>query len=149
MRRLDAAGHCGPRFRIVLEHPAPPQEVWRRLWDLERHTRAVPFTGVALDSPGSGLAQGRGFTARTSLGPLAVDDRMTVREWDPPRRAVVVKTGPVLTGTITVTVLPTRHGSAVLWEQDFGARGVPAWAAALTSPLVRAGYRRALRRILG
>lgn len=134
-----------PFFRLELVVPGSPDEVWARLWDLDRHTASVPFTRVTSSAE---LAARGQFIATTRLGPLVLDDRMVVEQWDPPRRAVIRKTGPVLTGTITAQLEADPGGTRVTWEQCYGAKSVPDRVAAPLRPLVAAGYRRSLRAIL-
>ena len=137
-----------PSFVIELRMLEPPDVVWARLWDLDRHTVAVPFTRVA-SVDGHPLAADSEFVARTALGPFGFDDRMVVREWRPTEHAVVEKVGRWLSGTITVDLVRDGDGSRLVWRQSFGARFIPDPAGALVTPMVRAGYRRSLRRILG
>lgn len=132
-----------PAFELSLTVPGDPTEVWDRLWDLDRHTEAVPLTTVT----GGPLAQDVRFMGRTGLGPVHFDDVMVVREWDPPRRCVVEKVGTPL-GTITATLEPDGGGRThVLWRQSYAVRGLPDRVAALARPVVRTAYRLALRRI--
>lgn len=138
-----------PAFHLDLLVPGPPEQVWARLWDLDRHSAAIPFTRVTTVavSPGSGaradhgspapanhaapapandaapgLAEGVRFTARTALGRLGLDDVMVVRAWDPPRHAVIEKVGAVLGGTIEVNLRPAGPGTRLRWAQTIGAR---------------------------
>jgi carbon monoxide dehydrogenase subunit G len=131
-------------FELELHAPDPPDVVWARLWDLDRHTAAVPLTRVT----GRAGADGR-FVARTSVGPLGFDDVMVVRTWDPPRRAVVDKVGRVITGGIEVDLVPVGAGTRVRWQQGYAVPLLPDRVAALAAPVVRRGYRRALARIVG
>lgn len=132
-----------PEFSIDLVVPGPPEQVWERLWDLRRHTDAVPLTTVT----GGPLGEGARFTGRTSVGPVGFDDDMVVRTWDPPRRATVQKVGRVLRGTIEVRVEPVTDGTLLRWRQSYGAPLVPGRLAAVARPAVRTAYRSALRRI--
>ena len=152
-----------PAFEGDLLVAGPPEQVWARLWDLDRHTSAIPLTTVAADlatsgerdaaaapSP-SGLRQDARFTARTALGPVGFDDDMVVRAWDPPRRAVIDKVGRVLTGRIEVHLRPAGPDTQLRWAQTFGAGlgtlRVPGAVAGLAARPVRAAYRQALVRI--
>lgn len=132
-----------PAFSLELAVAAPPAVVWERLWDLDRHTAAVPLTTVSGGPPGPGAT----FTGRTALGPLGFDDDMVVRAWDPPRRAVVDKVGRVLRGSVEVVLEPTDAGTVLRWRQSYGAALVPDRLAALARPGVRTAYLLALRRI--
>ena len=136
-----------PEFTIEIESVETPAEVWRRLWDLDRHTSAVPLTVVS-QIGGHELRLGARFVARTQLGPMGLDDVMVVREWEPPRTARIEKVGRLLTGDIRVHVEANGSGSRVLWQQTFGARGVPEWLAALGRLPVWVGYRASVRKII-
>ena len=130
-------------FWFDLLVPGPPPQVWERLWDLERHTRAIPLTTVG----GGPLQDGVRFTARTGLGRLGFDDVMVVREWEPPHHAVIEKVGRVLGGRIEVTLRPAGADTRLRWEQNYSATAVPDRVAALASPGVRAAYLRSVRQI--
>lgn len=132
-----------PAFHLELAVAAPPEVVWQRLWDLDRHTAAVPLTTLVGGPPGPGAA----FTGRTALGPFGFDDDMVVRSWDPPRRAVVEKVGRVLRGSVEVDLVPAGESTLVRWRQSYGAALVPDALAALAAPAVRTAYLLALRRI--
>ncbi|WP_130014486.1 SRPBCC family protein [Serinicoccus sediminis] len=123
--------------------PGPPAQVWERLWDLDRHTAAIPLTTTV----GEPLGPGAGFVARTRLGPVHVDDEMVVRLWEPYDRAVIEKVGRPLTGRIDVTLRPAGADTRIRWEQTYAVAGVPGAVAALASPAVRAAYLRAVRQI--
>lgn len=130
-------------FWFDLLVPGSPAQVWARLWDLDRHTAAIPLTTV----DGEALAEGRRFVARTGRGPLGFDDVMVVTAWDPPRRAVIEKVGRVLGGQIEVTLRPAGRDTRLRWEQDYSATAVPDRVAALVAPGVRAAYLRSVRQI--
>lgn len=132
-----------PSFEIDLLVPGHPEDVWARLWDLDRHTSAIPLTTVH----GGSLGPDATFLARTGLGPLALDDDMTVREWEPPHRAVIDKIGRVLSGTVEVTLRPAGGDTRLVWRQSYGAARVPDALAGVAAPAVRAAYLTALRRI--
>lgn len=132
-------------FTLELRVDDPPEVVWPRLWDLDRHTAAVPLTTTR----GTGaLALGSRFSARTALGPLGFDDDMVVTSWSPPLAARIEKVGRVLRGGVEVDLEPTPGGGTLVrWRQRYGATGVPEVVAALARPVVRTGYLLALRRI--
>ncbi|WP_151525844.1 SRPBCC family protein [Serinicoccus kebangsaanensis] len=123
--------------------PGAPALVWERLWDLDRHTAAIPLTRTL----GGPLGPDAEFVARTGVGPLRVDDRMRVRGWDPPHRAVVEKVGRPLTGRIEVLLRAAGADTRVRWEQEYAVTGVPDAVAALAAPVVRSAYLRAVRQI--
>ncbi|GGK57322.1 SRPBCC family protein [Ornithinimicrobium pekingense] len=132
-----------PEFTVDLVVAGSPEEVWQRLWDLDRHGATVPLTTMT----GGPLGPGVRFSGRTALGPLGFDDDMVVRDWDPPRRAVVDKVGRVVTGSIVATLEPVVDGTLLRWRQTYGSALVPGRLAGLARPAVRAAYRSALRRI--
>ncbi len=137
-----------PAFEIVLQRPEDPDTLWARLWDLDRHTASIPLTKVRTVG-GEKLRFGSRFIARTGIGPLVLNDRMMVREWDPPHRAVVEKIGSRLGGTITVKITPDGQGSRVQWQQTYSVRGLPDAIAGRFRSVVRRGYLHSLQKILG
>lgn len=134
-------------FTITLQRNQPPAELWQRLWDLRRHSAAIPLTTVAspADQP---LGAGAHFCARTAIGPFGFDDRMVVRQWQPPHLAVIEKIGPLLFGTITVQVISQPAGATLLWLQSYSVAKMPDILTKPTAPLIRRGYLRSLEKIL-
>ncbi|MFX4287949.1 hypothetical protein ACOKS4_14935 [Janibacter sp. G349] len=143
-------------FCTKVETEKSPEETWRRLWDLDRHTAVIPLTTVTPHPPATRLGAGVGFTGRTALGSLGFDDVMRVVEWSPPSdpasgRAVVDKVGRVVGGRIEVTVASLRHGSRVTWRQTVRLPWLPRplrWIEALAARVMAPGYRRAIRTLL-
>lgn len=137
-----------PEFNIVFHPHAPAEVVWSRIWDLDRHTAAVPFTTARSfrDEP---LRLGSRFMARTGGDLLHFDDRMVVREWEPYHHAVIEKIGPGLRGIITVKITDEEQGCRVDWTQSYSVDGIPNKVAALFRPIVRLGYLSSLRTIVG
>ncbi|MFX0539654.1 hypothetical protein ACQBAT_01610 [Ornithinimicrobium sp. Y1847] len=135
-----------PTFTLHLTVEGAPAQVWERLWDLDRHTAAIPLTETT--STSGPLGAGATFVARTGLGTLGFDDRMVVRRWEPPRHAVIEKVGRILTGRIEVTLDPAGPDRTELrWRQRYGVSHLPDRLAGLARPAVAAAYRGALRRI--
>lgn len=132
-----------PSFWFDVLVPGSPEQVWERLWDLPRHTAAIPLT-TTLGGP---LGPGADFVARTRLGPVRIDDEMRVRVWEPPRHAVIEKVGRPLTGEIEATLRPAGRDTRLRWEQRYAVAGVPDALAALAAPAVRTAYLRAVRQI--
>ncbi len=143
-------------FIVRMASRHPPARAWARVWDLDRHTQVIPLTTVTPDPPDTALAEGVGFTGRTSLGPLAFDDMMRVTRWRPPTRAegghaVVVKTGRLLGGRIEVAVAPASGGSVLTWRQSVELPWLPSslsWVEGLAARGAAPGYRAVLRRLL-
>ena len=136
-----------PAFEVHLLVPGPPEQVWARLWDLDRHTAAVPLTTVSAGASSPVLREGARFTARTALGPVRIDDDMLVRSWEPPRHAVVDKVGRLLSGRIEVHLRAEGADTRLRWTQTFGAAWVHDALAGWAARPVRAAYRRTLVRI--
>jgi hypothetical protein len=111
---------------------ASAQRTWDVLTDWPRHRGTVPLTRVrAVSAPGGDTrGEGSGMVARTGLGPLAYDDRMTVTEWQPPTattpgRCRLCKEGRAITGgaCFTVTSLAPRR-CRVVWQEQADVAGV-------------------------
>ena len=131
--------------------PAPAQVVWDAVVDWERQGRWLPFTRVEVVEAGPGGGLGTRFVARTGLGPLALVDRMTVTEWEPPRRGVVTKTGRLMRGSAWFEVHPAgADRSRLVWgealEPPAGPLGRPVGAALALGTGVF--FRLALRRFV-
>lgn len=141
---LTLRGTAG--FVVVLHTSHTPEEALRRVLDLEAHTRVIPFTRVTTEG-GPQAGPGQRFVARTGIRRLGFDDPMHVRSRDE-RGAVIVKEGSVITGTITVTADPTEAGSVVQWRQRFRLPWLPAVLQHAAAPVLKIGYRTALKRLL-
>lgn len=142
-------------FTVRLTTPLTPAEAWRRIWDLDAHTRVIPLTRLRGDgTAGAALGVGGRFVARTGLGPLAVDDVMEVRHFDVPDegnhhgRAIVEKSGRVVRGRIDARVEPAASGSRVTWTQEIGLAPLPRAADPILERVAAAAYRHVLRRLL-
>lgn len=113
-------------FEVLRHTSLEPDEAWRRITDWERHGEHIPFTTVALTGTiRDGV--GAGFVARTSIGPVHIDDPMEVTHWDPPvfekpGRCEIEKRGRVILGGATITVHRTSEGSVVRWVEDASVR---------------------------
>lgn len=135
-----------PHISIDIHCRKAAEVIWGRLWNLDRHTAAVPFTTVL--SEGESLERGARFIARTNLGPFTIDDRMVVRRWEPPRRATVEKVGPLLFGTIEAIIVEEAAGCRLMWEQTYAVRGVPRLLERIFEPAVERAYRSTLIQII-
>ncbi len=104
---------------------ASAQRTWDVLTDWPRHTGTVPFTTVrAVAGPeGRASGEGSGLVARTGVGPLAYEDRMTVTRWQPPSPGVpgrcrLRKEGRFVTGGVDLTVVPVApRRCLVTWTE--------------------------------
>ena len=146
----------GAGFVVDVGTPLPPEVVWARLWDLQRHTEVIPLTTVTTVPAGAALRSGVEFCGRTGLGPLGFDDTMRVTQWRPPTGndhglAVVEKTGRVLGGRIRAEVTRDGSGSRIRWRQDLRLPWLPASLRPLESVAARLaapGYRQVITRLL-
>ncbi|GMA18788.1 hypothetical protein MM440_05400 [Arsenicicoccus piscis] len=155
-------------FAVRVASAQPPREAWRRLVDLDRHTRAVPLTrllvreerdGAAAMPSSAALVRGSTFTARTRVGPVVLDDVMVVEEATAPDDGTqhqpaapgvwrIRKIGKVIRGDVQAVVAADGAGSEVTWRQVYDVRGVPRPLVRWSAPLVGLGYRVVLARIL-
>jgi len=128
------------RIEIVRSVRLAPEEAWARLTDWERHGDVVPLTRVVVTADG--------FTARTGLGPVGVDDPMEVVVWRPPYLCRIEKRGRWVLGWAELSVAPTTRGSLVTWREEIRVRGVPRAADRLTRTLARALFARTVDGLL-
>lgn len=137
-------------IRVAVEIGAPPEQVWSAIEPIERHVEwmadaaAIRFTGE--QTRGTGTR----FVCDTRIGPLAVQDRMEVTEWEPGRRMGVQHAG-VVAGTGAFDLEPLAGArTRFTWTETLrfpwylGGR----LGAAIAGPLVmRPLWRRNLRRL--
>ena len=106
--------------RVVRTVGLSLDETWARLTDFRRHTDHVPLTDVRPD-PGPPSVGWR-FVARTSLGPVHIDDVMRLTRWEPPRdgRAAFAlsKEGRALKGWAVVELVRRGSGCRVEWTEE-------------------------------
>ncbi len=115
------------RFTVSQEVRASATAVWAALVDWPRHGDWAPLTSVRVTTPRPD-GVGAQFVGRTGIGPLAFDDPMTVRLWEPPAgdtpgdapgRCEVVKGGRVVLGEAWFSVVPLPGGRCrVDWGED-------------------------------
>jgi len=111
---------------------APAQRTWDVLTDWPRHSGTVPLTHVrAVPSAGGDPdGEGSGMVARTGLGRLAYDDRMTVTDWQAPTattpgRCRLTKQGRAVSGGACFTVTPLApRRCRVDWQEQADVVGV-------------------------
>jgi hypothetical protein len=115
-------------IELSVEIDRPATQVWAGLVDWPAQGAWMPMTKVEVVGGGPGHGLGERIVAWTGVRPLAVADRMTISEWDPPRRLTVTKTGRVLQGSAWFEVVALSEGrSRLTWCEDltppFGAAG--------------------------
>lgn len=124
----------------------PAERAWAAIADWESQGAWMVATRV------TGRAAGVGGTLAgwTGVGPIGFLDTMTITEWEPPHRCVVLHTGRVVRGTGGFDVTPRgADGCRVTWwervELPFGAVGRAGWLVA--EPLTRVFFASSLRRL--
>jgi carbon monoxide dehydrogenase subunit G len=106
-------------IRLELHHSI--DHVWERLTDWASHSAWIPNTVVAITKQTNGL--GTEFVGITRIGPLRLDDPMTVSKFHAPTAGratcVVTKTGAVLGGTAGFTLSTIDASTTRLdWFED-------------------------------
>lgn len=99
------------RIRWTQRTALSPLEAARRITTMEGHR--VPFTSIE--------QVGGSVTAVTTLGPISIVDRMDLGPLDVRGhnvRGTIVKTGPVLGGTLTFAAVRGAERTIIGWEQD-------------------------------
>lgn len=109
-------------FVLTRESRLAPDALWVRVAALADHATTVPLTATLAEPGEPGV--GWGFTVRTALGPLRLDDPMVVEEWEPPRRWRIRKTGR-LRGWAEAVVSPYAGGSRLTWTEDLWFGSLP------------------------
>ena len=130
---------------MSIDVAVPAERAWEALSDWESQSTWMLATRVS----GTASAAGEELAARTALGPFGFVDTMTVTEWDPPHRCVVLHTGSVVRGTGGFEVAPNgQHRCRVVWwervDLPFGVLGRAGWTVA--APLTRLFFASSLRR---
>jgi carbon monoxide dehydrogenase subunit G len=138
------------RIDIRLDLPHPIDHVWARLTDWESHSAWIPNTIVTVTTQTSGL--GTEFVGITRIGPIRLDDPMTVSEFQAPSNGrascVVTKTGPVLGGTAGFELTSTDASTTRLdWFEDVHLKptGIFWWTAPFILAIGTVAFRSALR----
>lgn len=106
-----------------------PQRAWELLVDWKGHGEWVPMTRVKVDE-----GNPERFTAWTGLGPLALEDRMEVRELNFDGQSGscrVEKLGPIILGEASFTVAAgsADHTAIVTWREDIQIPYLPKFMA--------------------
>jgi carbon monoxide dehydrogenase subunit G len=109
------------RINIQLELPHGIERVWDRLTDWKSHSAWIPKTLVTISEQTNGV--GTQFIGITRIGPLRLDDPMTVAEFQAPSAGrascTIIKTGSVLGGTAGFTLSSVDASTTRLdWFED-------------------------------
>lgn len=136
---METKGGDMTRIDIQLVLPHSIDHVWKNLTDWESHSAWIPNTVVTVTTRTDGV--GTEFVGVTRIGPLRLDDPMTVTESSHPRngsaKCVVTKTGLVLGGTAGFTLTALDSSTTRLdWFEDVHLK--PAVTFWWTAPFVLA-----------
>ena len=109
------------RIDVHLDLPHAIARVWDRLTDWKSHSAWIPNTVVTITKQTNGL--GTEFVGITRIGPLRLDDPMTVTEFQAPSAGrascTITKTGSVLGGTAGFTLSVVDASTTRLdWFED-------------------------------
>jgi len=124
--------------------------VWDRLTDWQSHTAWIPNTVVTVTKGTNGI--GTEFVGITRIGPLRLDDPMTVSEFQTPRAGrascTIIKTGSVLGGTAGFVLAAVDDSTTRLdWFEDIHLkpRGLFWWTAPFVIAIGTIAFRSALK----
>jgi carbon monoxide dehydrogenase subunit G len=106
-----------PRIKVHTDIDAPPQQVWARVRDIASHVdwmvdaEAIHFATDRTEGVGTV------FLCDTKVGPIRLQDRMEVTEWDEGRSMTVRHTG-LVTGEGRFSVKRRgRRRARFSWEE--------------------------------
>jgi len=102
---------------VSIDLPHPPDEVWRELAQLERHSEwmadaeRIDFDGEQRSGVGTRMA------VRTRVGPLVTTDVIEVRSWLEGRSIGVSHRG-IVTGLGVFVLIPIDGGTRFVWWEE-------------------------------
>ena len=138
------------RIDVQLDLPHGIDHVWDRLTDWQSHSAWIPNTVVTVTKGTNGI--GTEFVGITRIGPLRLDDPMTVSEFQTPRAGrascTIIKTGSVLGGTAGFVLTAVDDSTTRLdWVEDIHLkpRGLFWWTAPFVIALGTIAFRSALK----
>jgi hypothetical protein len=128
------------RFTVTRDISLSAAVVFAELIDWKAHEDWVPLTKVVIHSGDGGA--GTEFTATSGVGPLALPDRMRIDSLDVDSMTVhVTKLGPVLTGTVELSVTSTGENTCRLdWLEDVHVPALPQFLASPVGAAARQGF---------
>jgi carbon monoxide dehydrogenase subunit G len=142
------------RIDVQLNLPHGIDHVWDRLTDWQSHSAWIPNTVVTITKQTGGL--GTEFVGITRLGPLRLDDPMTVSEFQAPKAGrascTIIKTGSVLGGTAGFVLAAVDDFTTRLdWFEDIHLkpRGLFWWTAPFVIAIGTIAFRSALTAFAG
>jgi carbon monoxide dehydrogenase subunit G len=138
------------RINIQLELPHGIERVWDRLTDWKSHSAWIPKTLVTISEQTNGV--GTQFIGITRIGPLRLDDPMTVAEFQAPSAGrascTIIKTGSVLGGTAGFTLSSVDASTTRLdWFEDIHLKpqAIFCWTAPFIVAIGTIAFRSALK----
>jgi carbon monoxide dehydrogenase subunit G len=138
------------RIDVQLDLPHGIDHVWDRLTDWQSHSAWIPNTVVTVTKGTNGI--GTEFVGVTRIGPLRLDDPMTVSEFQAPRAGrascTIIKTGSVLGGTAGFVLTAVDDSTTRLdWFEDIHLkpRGLFWWTAPFVIAIGTIAFRSALK----
>jgi carbon monoxide dehydrogenase subunit G len=142
------------RIDVQLNLPHGIDHVWDRLTDWQSHSAWIPNTVVTITKQTGGL--GTEFVGITRIGPIRLDDPMTVSEFQTPRAGrascTIIKTGSVLGGTAGFVLTAVDDSTTRLdWFEDIHLkpRGLFWWTAPFVIAIGTIAFRSALTAFAG
>jgi carbon monoxide dehydrogenase subunit G len=139
-----------PPIEVQLNLPHGIDHVWDRLTDWQSHSAWIPNTVVTITKQTGGL--GTEFVGITRIGPIRLDDPMTVSEFQTPRAGrascTIIKTGSVLGGTAGFVLTAVDDSTTRLdWFEDIHLkpRGLFWWTAPFVIAIGTIAFRSALK----
>jgi carbon monoxide dehydrogenase subunit G len=142
------------RIDVQLDLPHGIDHVWDRLTDWQSHSAWIPNTVVTVTKGTNGI--GTEFVGVTRIGPIRLDDPMTVSEFQTPRAGrascTIIKTGSVLGGTAGFVLTAVDDSTTRLdWFEDIHLkpRGLFWWTAPFVIAIGTIAFRSALTAFAG
>ena len=134
-------------FAVTRDLLLPAAAVFGELIDWKGHANWVPLTRVRILTGDGG--PGTEFVATSGIGPFALPDRMRVDELDPVAMTVTItKIGPVLTGSVHLSVAPTGSASSrLVWVEDIRVPVLPQFLARPAAAASRRGFEMSITRL--
>lgn len=107
------------RIRVATELDATPAEVWEIVEPVERHVDWMADAVAIHFETDQTRGVGTRFLCDTKVGPITLQDRMEITEWEPERRMGVRHTG-IVTGSGVFELDPIDLGrrTRFTWTED-------------------------------
>ena len=135
------------QFTVSRNLDLPADRVFAELIDWKAHEDWVPLTKVVIHSGDGGA--GTEFTATSGIKLLALPDRMRIDSLDAEAMTVhVTKLGPVLTGTVELSVTSTGSTSCRLdWFEAVRVPVLPQFLATPVAAAARQGFTTSIKKM--